>query len=104
MILDNSAAHQHPNVGKWLALHPRWVFHFTPTSCSWLNADRGLLRQADPAAPQTRRVALARCPPGGDQRFIEHHNQAPRPFTWKADPKTIIAAAKRGHQTLETIH
>ncbi len=41
MILDNSAAHQHPNVGKWLALHPRWVFHFTPTSCSWLNAIEG---------------------------------------------------------------
>ena len=37
-------------------------------------------------------------------RFIEHHNQAPSPFVWKADPKNIIAAAKRGHQTLETIH
>jgi hypothetical protein len=36
-------------------------------------------------------------------RFIEHHNQQPKPFTWKADPKAIIAAAKRGHQTLETI-
>ncbi len=35
---------------------------------------------------------------------IEHHNQEPRPFTWNADPKAIIAAAKRGHQTLQTIH
>jgi hypothetical protein len=34
----------------------------------------------------------------------EHHNQTPKPFLWKADPKAIIAAAKRGHQTLETIH
>ena len=37
-ILDNYAAHKHPNVLKWLARHPRWVLHFTPTSGSWLNA------------------------------------------------------------------
>jgi transposase len=104
VILDNSAAHKHPNVRKWLARHPRWVFHFTPTSCSWLNAVEGFF------AKLTRRrlkrgtfpslVALHEA----INRFIEHHNQAPKPFTWKADPKAIIAAAKRGHQTLETIH
>jgi hypothetical protein len=33
-ILDNSAAHKHPEVRKWLARHPRWTFHFTPTSAS----------------------------------------------------------------------
>jgi transposase len=104
VILDNYAAHKHPNVRKWLARHPRWVFHFTPTSCSWLNAVEGFF------AKLTRRrlkrgvfpslVALQEA----INRFIEHHNHAPRPFTWKADPKAIIAAAKRGHQTLETIH
>jgi len=36
--------------------------------------------------------------------FIERHNQSPTPFVWQADPKAIIAAAKRGHQTLETVH
>ncbi len=40
-ILDNYAAHKHPNVLAWLADHPRWTFHFTPTSCSWLNAVEG---------------------------------------------------------------
>ena len=33
-ILDNYAAHKHPKVRAWLARHPRWTFHFTPTSCS----------------------------------------------------------------------
>jgi transposase len=104
VILDNYAAHKHPNVRKWLARHPRWIFHFTPTSCSWLNAVEGFF------AKLTRRrlkrgvfhsvVALQQA----INRFIEHHNQQPRPFTWNADPKAIIAAAKRGHQTLETIH
>jgi hypothetical protein len=36
--------------------------------------------------------------------FIAMHNAKPKPFVWKADPKAIIAAAKRGHQVLETIH
>src|ERR1700704_5898048 len=40
-ILDNYAAHKHPQVLAWLAEHPRWTFHFTPTSCSWLNAVEG---------------------------------------------------------------
>jgi transposase len=103
-ILDNYAAHKHPNVRRWLARHPRWVFHFTPTSCSWLNAVEGFF------AKLTRRrlqrgvfpslVALQEA----INRFIEHHNRDPAPFSWRADPKDIIAAAKRGHQTLQTIH
>src|SRR5258708_2447537 len=40
-IVDNYAAHKQPNVLKWLADHPRWMFHFTPTSASWLNAVEG---------------------------------------------------------------
>ena len=103
-ILDNYAAHKHPKVRKWLARHPRWIFHFTPTSCSWLNAVEGFF------ARLTRRrlkrgtfhslVSLQHA----INRFIDHHNHQPVPFTWTADPKAIIAAAKRGHQTLKTIH
>ena len=37
-ILDSCATYKHPAVLKWLADHPRWTFHFTPTSASWLNA------------------------------------------------------------------
>src|SRR6202045_4138525 len=40
-VIDNYATHKHPNVLKWLAAHPRWTFHFTPTSASWLNAVEG---------------------------------------------------------------
>jgi transposase len=41
VILDNYATHKHPKVRAWLARHPRFVFHFTPKSCSWLNAVEG---------------------------------------------------------------
>ena len=37
MICDNYGTHKHPNVQAWLAKHPRFHLHFTPTSSSWLN-------------------------------------------------------------------
>jgi transposase len=37
-VLDNYASHKRPKVLAWLARHPRWTFHFTPASASWLNA------------------------------------------------------------------
>ena len=40
-IVDNYATHKHPKVRQWLARRPRWAFHFTPTSASWLNAVEG---------------------------------------------------------------
>ena len=40
-VVDNYATHKHPKVRQWLARHPRWTFHFTPTSASWLNAVEG---------------------------------------------------------------
>jgi transposase len=104
VILDNYATHKHENVRKWLARHPRWTFHFTPTSCSWLNAVEGFF------AKLTRRrlkhgvfhslVDLQ----AAINRLIKEHNQTPKPFIWKADPNEIIAAVKRGFQTLESIH
>jgi transposase len=41
-VVDNYATHKHPKVREWLARHPRWAFHFTPTSGSWLNAVENL--------------------------------------------------------------
>jgi hypothetical protein len=49
-IVDNYATHKHPKVRQWLARHPRWTFHFTPTSASWLNAVEGF-------SPSSRAVA-----------------------------------------------
>src|SRR5438067_2177513 len=38
VVLDNYATHKHAKVKAWLVRHPRFLFHFTPKSCSWLNA------------------------------------------------------------------
>jgi transposase len=77
VVLDNYAAHKHPKVLDWLARHPRFVFHFTPTSASWLNAVEGLF------AKLTRR----RLKRGVFRSIVE-----------------LQAAVKRGHQMLDSIH
>ena len=66
-ILDNYAAHKHPAVRLWLARHPRWTFHFTPTSASLAQRRRGLLRHPDEAASQARCLPIRRRPQSGDQ-------------------------------------
>jgi transposase len=104
-IVDNYAAHKHEKVRAWLARHPRWTIHFTPTSSSWLNAVEGFF------AKLTRRrlkygvfhsvVDLQ----AAINRFIaEYNDNDAKPFMWTADPDKIIAARNRGFQTLESIH
>jgi transposase len=103
-IVDNYAAHKHPNVRGWLERHLRWTFHFTPTSASWLNAVQGFF-----ATPTKRRLKRGVFRSVADvqaaiNRFLEEHNQQSQPFTWTADPDKIIAAVRRGHQVLDSIH
>jgi len=104
-IVDNYAAHKKDKVREWLQRHPRWTFHFTPTSSSWLNAVEGFF------AKLTRRrlkhgvfftlVELQTA----INRFIKEHNaNEAKPFKWTADPNKIIAAQNRGFHTLESIH
>jgi transposase len=64
VILDNYGPHKHPKTRAWLARHPRFVFHYTPTSASWLNAVEGFFAKLGKAPPQTRRVLLDRRSPG----------------------------------------
>ena len=103
-ILDNYAAHKHPAVRQWLARHPRWTFHFTPTSASWLNAVEGFF-----ATLTKRRLKRGVFRSVVDlqaaiNRFLEDQNAQSKPFEWVADPDKIIAAVRRGHQMLDSIH
>ena len=104
VILDNYATHKHPKVLAWLCRHPRFVFHFTPTSCSWLNAvetffaalTKRRLRRGVFGSIVELQAAI--------KRYIAEHNTAPKPFVWTADPERVLAAIKRGKQALESIH
>ena len=100
VILDHYGTHKHPKVRAWLARHPRFAFHFTPTSCSWLNAietffaklTRRRLKRGVFRSIVDLQAAI--------NRFIEAHNHDPKPFVWTADPNRILESVRRGHQTL----
>ncbi len=103
-ILDNYAAHKHPKVIEWLGRHPRFTFHFTPTSASWLNAVEGffakLTKQRLKRGVFHSLVSLQ----AAINRYVAQANNDPRPFRWTNDPDKIIAAVRRGHQAFNSLH
>ena len=102
-VVDNYATHKHPKVRQWLVRHPRWTFHFTPTSASWLNAVEGFFAKLTRQRLQRgvfRSVVDLQL---AINRFVSDTNADPKPFAWTADPKRVLAAVKRGKQTLESV-
>ena len=94
-ILDNYASHKHPKVRAWLERHPHWVFHFTPTSGSWLNAvenffsvlTRRRIRRGVFRSIIDLQAAI--------NRYLQEHNQSPKPFVWTKPAKDILAKLHR---------
>jgi transposase len=104
VIVDNYAAHKHPKVLEWIENHPRFVFHFTPTSASWLNAVESFFAKL--TKKRLKRGVFRSLQELKDaiHRFLDDTNANPKPFTWTKDPNKIIAAVKRGYQVLDSIH
>ena len=88
--VDNYATHEHPNVMKWLARHPRWTFHFTPTSASWLNAVEGFFSTI--TRRKIRRDVFKSVAHLQDAigRYFQAHNEASRPFVWTTSAPAIF--------------
>ena len=99
-IVDNYATHKHPKVRQWLLRHPRWTFHFTPTSASWLNAVEGFFAKLSKQRLKRGVFVSVVDLQAAINRFVLEHNVEPKPFTWTADPNKIIRAVRRGHQVL----
>ena len=103
-IVDNYATHKHPKVKAWLERHPRWTFHFTPTSASWLNAVEGFFAKLTRRRLKRGVFRSVHDLQRAINRFVAETNDDPKPFVWTADPDQIIAAVRRGHQVLDSIH
>ena len=94
-IVDNYATHKHPKVRAWLQRHPRWTFHFTPTSGSWLNAVEGFF-----SAFTRRRIRRGVFKSiielqAAINRYLDEHNADPKPFVWTKPAKDILAKIER---------
>ena len=98
LIGDNYATHKHPKVQHWLARHPRFHMHFTPTSASWLNMVERFFR--DLTQNRLRRgvfrdleelfMAIG--------SYIDRHNENPKPFIWTARASDILEKIKRARR------
>ncbi len=105
IVLDNYATHKTPAVQRWLARHPEYHLHFTPTSASWLNQVERVF--ADLTSKQLRRgvftsvAALEKAA----LDYIDARNDDARPFTWTADADTILRRIARNHATFtKSVH
>jgi len=104
VILDNYGSHKHPRVRGWLDRHPRFVFHYTPTSASWLNAVEGFFAKLSKRRLKRGVFRSLVDLQAAVNRFLAETNDDPKPFIWTADPDKIIAAVRRGYQALDSIH
>jgi transposase len=93
LMCDNVSTHHGKEVRKWIAPHPRFVFHFTPVHCSWMNQveqwfsilQRKRLRIVDFESKDHLRVKL--------EQFIREWNQQAHPFNWSTKSVAKVMAA-----------
>ena len=103
LILDNYATHKHPEVKAWLAKHPRFTLHFTPTSSSWLNLVERWFRELTDKA--IRRGVFHSVPDliAKIEDYLTAHNAKNSPFVWTATADDILAKVARGRVALENV-
>lgn len=105
LIVDNYATHKTVLIRNWLAKHPRFHVHFTPTSASWLNlverwfaglTEKQLRRGVHPSTKLLEEAIY---------RYLEVTNENPKPFIWTKTADEILAnIARFCMRTLETGH
>lgn len=105
LVVDNYSTHKHPHVKLWLATHPRYQVHYTPTYASWLNqveiwfniiTQRAIRR----GTFRSVKALIARI-----EQFVSQYNRTSHPFAWTATADSILLKVKRLCQRIsETGH
>ncbi|KAB2845997.1 MAG: IS630 family transposase [Hyphomicrobiaceae bacterium] len=90
LVLDNYATHKTPQIKRWLAAHPRFHLHFTPTGSSWLNLVERWF--AELTARKLRRgVHRSVAELNADiEDWVERWNEDPRPYVWTKGADEIL--------------
>ena len=104
VVLDNLSTHKTPEIKRWLARHPRFHLHFTPTHASWLNlVERffGLLtehalRRGSHRSSHELRAAI--------HAYLDAHNEDPKPFKWTKRADDVLASIARFATRTATAH
>ena len=103
LVIDNYGTHSTPEVKKWLKAHRRFVVHYVPTSCSWLNLIERWF--AELTNKRVRRDSFFSVDEleAAIHEFLAAWNEEPKPFIWTATVEAILAKLARCRQTLEQI-
>ncbi len=104
LIVDNYSTHKHERVKAWLARHPRFHLHFTPTSCSWLNLVERWF--AELTRKQLRRGDFHNVAEliATIQHYLDRCHEQPTPLIWTASAEAILAKIARCKAIYETVH
>ena len=95
LVCDNYGTHKTPAIKKWLAAHPRFHMHFTPTGSSWINqverwfgfiTDQ-LIRRGSHRSVQALEADI--------RAWATAWNQDPKPFIWTKTADEILASIGR---------
>lgn len=102
LICDNYATHKHPNVQAWLAKHPHFHVHFTPTSASWLNMVERFFR--DLTTQRLERGVFRSVPEliAAIKEYVAVHNKNPKPFIWTSKAADILQKVIRANRHLSS--
>jgi transposase len=101
LIVDNYATHKHEKVKSWLARHPRFHLHFTPTSSSWLNLVERWFRELTQKRIRRGTFRSVRELQRAIVDYVAHHNDRRRAYLWKALPEQILAKIARARAILD---
>jgi len=104
LIVDNYATHKTPAVKRWLKGHPRFHFHFTPTSASWLNMVERFF--AEITRNRIRRGVFKSVAElkNAIMEYLENYNADPKPFIWTKSAGQILEKIAHAKQALESVH
>jgi len=94
-IADNYATHKHPTIKRWLARHPRWHIHHTPTYASWLNQVEIWFNLITQKAIRRGTFISVKHLVTKIQQYIVNYNRHPQPFVWTATADSIFAKINR---------
>lgn len=104
LIVDNYGTHKHPRIKRWLMSHPRFHFHFIPTSSSWLNLIERWFREL--TQKRIRRGTFKNVTEliTAIEEYIIKSNNSPKPFIWTASAKSILDKINHCKEALGTLH
>ena len=105
LVVDNYSTHKHPKVKRWLAVHPRYQVHYTPTYASWLNQVEIWFNLITQRAIRRGTFRSVKELVSKIEQFVAQYNLKTKPFVWTATADSILEKIKRLCQLIsETQH